>query len=768
MRRLGRFLLGFLCVLAILASAGRLAFWYYFDYKTEDLPDVTAMKSHKLALTTVVYDDAGRAIDKFALEDRAYLPFGQIPENIKNAIIAAEDKNFWSERLISGIDVVGIIRALRDDFEASIEESISQKKPAKKLVAGGSTITQQMAKLVWLSHEKTASRKFKEMRIAYQMEKRLSKEFIFETYVNLVYMGHNRYGIYAGANFYFGKNPNQLSVDEAAMLAGLIKWPYKFSPLNNLEIARDRRNTVLERMERNGFIGQEELVNLKTKKIILALYRNDILAPYFSSYFMEDLHRLGYKSVVTSGLKVHSTINSDIQRIANQALAKGLAAYDERHKNRLVLYNIFSDYDLDSLDSFHADNWSGEIGIGSVVDGLITEVNSDRALVKIANDRAVITASSFAKIRPDQNDLTKLFSEGDIVILKITGVDAEKNFTIEILQPRVEGAVVVVDVKTGAVKAMVGGRDFAASKYNRAMQAERQAGSAFKPFVYGAYFEKFPDKDLESKVLDAPICFKTGNPRKPKWCPKNYDEKSLPPFMGPIPIRIAIARSRNVAAVRAAYATDIDNVIYLAYTLGITSDLPRYLPTAIGAADVKVIDMATAFAAFFRQGQVRPYWFIEKVIDKDSVENSFTPQETKQSISRESADKVLEAMRWVVLAGTGRSASRELPFAVAGKTGTTNNFTDAWFVGGTPRYVVSVWVGFDRKAVPLVSRENSFKETGGSAALPIFIEIMKGIYQNRPFDEFPEEIEARIKGEPIPKKEEIKNPPPPLENLLSQ
>lgn len=758
-KKIGRFLLGALCVLIIFASAGRLAFWYYFDYKIEDLPDVTVLKTHKLALATVVYDDAGRVIDKFALEDRAYLPFGRTPENVKNAIVAAEDKNFWSSRWISGIDIGGIVRAARDDLAA------------KKVVAGGSTITQQVAKLVWLSQEKTASRKFKEMRIAYQMEKRLSKELIFEMYVNLVYMGHNRYGIAAGSQFYFGKTPDMLVVEEAALLAGLIKWPYKFSPLNNPEIARDRRNKILERMERNGFIiiSKDGLQELKSAKLNLAHYRQDILAPYFSSYFMEELHRLGYKSVVTSGLSVHSTINSDIQRIANQALAKGLAAYDERHKNRLVLYNIFSDYNLDSFDSFRADNWNGEIGIGSVIDGLFMEVSSERALVKIAGDRAVITASSFAKIMQDVSDLTKVFREGDVVIIKIIGIDAENNFTVEILQPRIEGAVVVVDVRTGAVKAMVGGRDFAASKYNRAMQAERQAGSTFKPFVYGAFFEKYPEKDLESEVKDIGRCFKTGNPKRPQWCPKNYEEKSLPKFMGKIPVRTAIARSRNVAAVRTAEEVGINNVVDLAYALGITSDLPRYLPTAIGAADVKVIDMATAFAVFFRQGVVKPYWFIDKVVDKDNENKRFEPAEIKQAISKESANKILEAMRWVVLAGTGRSAARELPFAVAGKTGTTNGFTDAWFVGGTPRYVIAVWVGFDRKAVPLVSREApGIKETGGFTALPIFIEIMKGIYKEGPYDEFPEEIEARIKGEPILKKEETKNSSPPLENLLSQ
>ncbi len=641
---------------------------------------------------------------------------------------------------------MGIARALRDDAVASFEESVSKRRPAKKLVAGGSTITQQVAKLVWLSQEKTVSRKFREMRIAYQMEKRLPKELIFETYVNLIYMGHNRYGISAGAAFYFGKLPSQLLSDEAAMLAGLIKWPYKFSPLNNPETARDRRNTILERMGRNGFIDATELAELKEKKLVLALGRQEVLAPYFSSFFMEELHKLGYESVVTAGLKVYTSINPEIQYAANAALAKGLEAYDARHKNRLVLYNIFSDYNLDSIDDFRADNWSGEVGIGSTVDGLVTEVSAERVLVKVANDKAVITAASFGKIR-EGNDLTKLFREGDVVILKITGVDAQNYFTAEIVQPNIEGAVVVIDAATGAVKAMVGGRDFSVSKYNRAMQAERQAGSTFKPFVYGAYFEKFPDRDLESKVLDAPICFKTGNPKKPRWCPKNYEEKSLPPFMGSIPVRIAIARSRNVAAVRTAYATDINSVVDLAYALGITSELPRYLPTAIGAADVKVIDMATAFAAFFRQGRVRPYWFIEMVVDKDNENKRFEPAEVKQAFSKESADKVLEAMRWVVLAGTGRSALRELPFAVAGKTGTTNNFTDAWFVGGTPRYVVAVWVGFDRKAVPLVSRGSPHKETGGFTALPIFIDLIKGIYKDKAFDEFPEEVEARIRGE---------------------
>ena len=206
-----------------------------------------------------------------------------------------------------------------------------------------------------------------------------------------------------------------------------------------------------------------------------------------------------------------------------------------------------------------------------------------------------------------------------------------------------------------------------------------------------------------------------------------------------------MARSRNVAAVRTAYQTGIDNVVELANNLGITNDLPRYLPTAIGAADVKIIDMARAFAAFFRNGIDKPYWFLER-IKKNNENRDVVPRDEKQVLSSEAASKVLEGMRWVVLAGTARSAAKELPFAVAGKTGTTNGFTDAWFIGGTPKYVIAVWIGFDRKAIPLVSRESSFKETGGSAALPVFIEIMKVLYQNRPYDGFPEEIENRILG----------------------
>jgi penicillin-binding protein 1A len=275
------------------------------------------------------------------------------------------------------------------------------------------------------------------------------------------------------------------------------------------------------------------------------------------------------------------------------------------------------------------------------------------------------------------------------------------------------------------------------------MQADRQPGSAFKPFVYGAYFEKYPKNDLMSEVLDSPICFKTGNPKKPKWCPKNYEEKSLPPFMGSISVKTAMARSRNVAAVRTAHKTGIDKVVALANNLGITNELPKYLPTAIGAADVKVIDMARAYAAFFRGGKDKPYWFIGEISDKNR-RVSFSVGEAKQVLSPEAASKVLEGMRWVVLAGTARSAAKELPFPIAGKTGTTNGFTDAWFGGGTPKYVVFAYIGFDRKAIPLVSRESPYKETGSSAALPIVIETLKAIYKERPYDAFPAEIEERI------------------------
>ncbi|MEK7087388.1 MAG: penicillin-binding transpeptidase domain-containing protein, partial [Patescibacteria group bacterium] len=425
---------------------------------------------------------------------------------------------------------------------------------------------------------------------------------------------------------------------------------------------------------------------------------------------MKRLHELGYKKVVNSGLKINTSISSSIQQIAENALKRGLASYNGRHQKRLVLYNVFSDYDLKSLYDFRSNSWGGNIGIDSIVDGLILEVYEDIALAIVDNDKAVITKDSFAAITKDVSDLTKVLKIGDVLILKIIGVNQANNFKVEILQPEVQGAVIVLDVETGGIKAIVGGQDFKNSEYNRAMQAERQAGSSFKPFVYGAYFEKYPDKDLNSIVIDSPVCFKTGNPQKPRWCPKNYEEKSLPRFMGPISIKTAIARSRNVASVRAAQSVGINEVVDLARSLGISSNIPRHLPTAIGAADVRVIDMARAFSVFFRWGLDIPYWFLESVQDKQGLKD-FRPLEFSQVISTEAANKVLLGMRWVVLAGTARSASRELPFAVAGKTGTTNGFTDAWFVGGTQKYIVAVWVGFDRKAIPLVSRENSFKET---------------------------------------------------------
>lgn len=740
----------FLCCCIIFGSYGYLTFWYYFYYKTDDLPDVTTLLNYDLKLNSVVYDDEGNPIDKFSVEDKIFISFKDLPETVIKAIVAAEDKNFWSKRLILGIDPLGILRAFIDNLLATINASWQYLKVSKnpkiefKTISGGSTITQQTAKQIWLSNERTLKRKILEARIAYQMEKYLTKELIFEIYVNSVYFGHSKYGIVTAARFYFGKTPAELTTDEAAMLAGIIKWPIHFSPITYKKSALNRRNTILRRMLSNKFISLDEFNNLRAKSITVNVKNGDSKIPYFSSFIMKKLHDLGYTKIVNNGLQIHTSINSSIQQIAEDALADGLISYDKRHQKRLVLYNIFSDYDFKSFIDFDSDSWHGDLGIGSVVDGLVLDVEASRTIVKVRREKypeyIYLLPEAFLKIRKDTEDLTKVFKIGDVLSLLITGVDAERQFTVEIIQPRVQGAVVVLDVLTGAIKAIVGGRDFNANQYNRAIQAERQAGSSFKPFVFGAYFEKYPDKDLNSIVLDSPICFITGNPKKPKWCPKNYEEKSLPRFMGPISIKTAIARSRNVASVRVANAVGINEVVDLAHDLGISSNIPRYLPTAIGAADVKVIDMARAYAAFFRGGLDIPYWFLESVLDKNHNLVNFKPSEYKQIISKESADQVLSGMRWVVLAGTARSASRELPFAVAGKTGTTNSFTDAWFVGGTPKYVVSVWVGFDRKAIPLTDRLSDYKETGSSAALPVFIDIMKGIYQTRSYDEFSPEI----------------------------
>lgn len=734
------------CAFLTLFLAGYVVFWYYFYHKTDDLPDVRALLNYDLKLTSIVYDDSGNPIDKFSVEDKIFISFKDLPENVVNAIVAAEDKNFFTKRLIPGIDPLGILRAFIDNSLATIDASWQYLKMSKglkikfKAVSGGSTITQQTAKQIWLSNERTLKRKLLEARIAFQMERLLSKELIFEIYINSVYFAHGKYGIAAASDFYFDKTPAGLATDEIATLAGIIRWPDRFSPITNRKASIHRRNTILRRMLNNGFISPDEFNKLVAKPMTVQVKKNGSKAPYFSSFIMRKLHELGYKKIVNSGLKINTSVSYSIQEIAERALENGLASYDKRHQKRLVLYNIFQDYELSSLYDFNSDSWKGEMGIGNVIDGLVMEVSESAVFAKVHQDKAVITKDSFAKIKEVTSDLTKIFKVGDVIALEIVGVSLENNFKVKILQPEVQGAVVVLDVETGGIKAIVGGRDFKISQFNRAMQAERQAGSSFKPFVYGAYFEKYPDKDLNSIVLDSPICFKTGNPKKPRWCPKNYEEKSLPRFMGAISVKTALARSRNVAAIRAAKSAGINEVVDLARSLGINGNIPRYLPTAIGAADVKVIDMARAYAAFFRGGKDIPYWFLESVEDKNRGLINFKPSEYTQVISKEAAGKVLLGMRWAVLAGTARSASRELPFAVAGKTGTTNGFTDAWFIGGTPRYVIAVWVGFDRKAIPLISRESSFKETGGSTALPVFIDIMKGIYESRPYDEFSPEI----------------------------
>jgi penicillin-binding protein 1A len=686
-RLVGRVLFGLLVLVAALAGGAAGLILVY----TTDLPQVDALENYRPSSITELYDDHGRVIGSFALQRRVVASYDDFPPVLRDALVSIEDKDFYSH---SGINFFRIMGAAYRDIESGGK------------VQGASTLTMQLARNLFLSPDRRWQRKVQEAMLAIQIERRFTKPQIFTLYANQIFLGHGVYGFEAASEFYFSKPAKQLTLDEATLLAGLPKGPSVYSPINHADKAQKRRNLVINAMLEDGKITAVQAADARNAPLVLRLAHDpNSLAPYFVEEIRRYLeNKYGTDQVHEGGLKVYTSLDVDLQKAANQAVLDGLAAYERRHGWKGHLENVVAEGAV--LEKYSHPDWDDEPEANGYVHALVTAAGTGIATLKFGRYTAAFGQPDVAWT---QQKIVDLLKAGDICYVKILSLGANGAAKVSLEQDSgAQGSLLAIDNATGGIKAMVGGRDFNESKFDRVTQSLRQVGSSFKPYVYTTVIDQGASPD--DTILDEPVSFET--PSGP-YTPHNYDEK----FEGIITLRRALAQSRNIPALKLANKVGIKSVIEYAGRFGITARLPPYLPVALGAAEITLMEQTSAYSVFPNDGvRVTPR-YITRVTDYEGrvMEEDFP--DVKDVISERTARIMTSMLREVVLHGTGIAASR-MPFPVAGKTGTTNDFTDAWFVGFSPSMSCGVWVGYDEK------RSLGAKETGAHAALPIWMNFM--------------------------------------------
>lgn len=696
-----------LIVVAVLGMLGILAvgglLWHY----SQDLPDLNQLQNYQPSLVTQVYSSDKQRIGQFYIERRILTPLAQIPQHLTRAVIAVEDVRFFEH---PGLDYVGILRAAWTNL----------RRGGK--VEGASTITQQLARSLFLSSERTFDRKVRELVLAYKMELVSTKEQILETYLNQIYFGQGAYGVAAAAQSYFGKDLASLTVAESAFLAGLPKSPNHFSPFKNYDRAKKRQEHVLARMEDAGFLTTAEREQAVGEALSFRRPGGEQTAPYFVEYVRQLLiAKYGEELVYKGGLNVTTTLNLDMQRAAEAAFEVGLRELDKRQGWRGPLRTV----DPASLAAGAAPVATTDqpLAVGDNREAVVTKVGKDFYWVQIGNVSAKLLFEdmAWAKKRLTGTDPTKDFvvsqdfkkvlKPGEIVEVRVKKFDRDHVYAQLEQTPMVEGGLVAVDPATGAIRAMVGGYDFNRSEYNRAVQAHRQPGSAFKPLIYATAVNQ--GMSPASVVLDAPVVYEQVEEEK-TWKPENYGKK----FHGMVSLRDALAQSHNLATVRLLEKVGIKNVIDFSRQVGITSPLAADLSLGLGSSSVGLLELTSAYCVFINQGsRAEPFAVVTVADNTGKVLEQAAPQ-AQEVISRETAYLITNMMEDVVQKGTGQAA-KGLGRPLAGKTGTTNEFINAWFIGGTPNLVAGIFVGFDDR------RSLGETESGAHAALPIWINFMR-------------------------------------------
>ena len=681
-------------LLVLLAAAVGASVGLILVYST-DLPQVEELERYRPSSVTELYDGQGRVIGTFALQRRVIATYDDYPEVLRNALISIEDKDFYRH---SGINIWRIVGAAYRDIESGGK------------VQGASTLTMQLARNLFLSPDRSFYRKVQEALLAIQIERRFTKPQIFTLYANQIFLGHGAYGYEAASEYYFGKPARQLKLEEAALLAGLPKAPQYYSPINHPERAIKRRNLVLNAMLEDGKITAAQAAEAKNKPIVLNLQKDpNSLAPHYVEEIRRYLEaKYGSDQVHQGGLRVYTSLDMDLQKTASHALLDGLAAYERRHGWRGKLINVIAQGQ--TLDKYDNPDWDEEPELSGYVHALVTQSSATEAQIRFGQHTATLAPADMTWALPKSKaKISDVLRAGDVVYVKLLSLDATGKGRVTLEQDSgAEGALVAIDNATGEIKAMVGGRDFNQSKFNRATQALRQVGSSFKPYVYTAVIDQGGSPD--DTILDAPTTFQTASG---PYTPHNYDGR----FEGAITLRRALAQSRNIPALKLADRIGIKTVIDYAHRLGITENIPAYLPVALGSAEITPLEQTAAFSVFPNDGlRVAPR-YITKVTDYEGrlLEEDFS--DAKDAISSRTARIMTSMLREVVLHGTAAAAAK-MPFPLAGKTGTTNDFTDAWFVGFSPNITCGVWIGYDEK------KSLGDKETGARAALPVWMQFM--------------------------------------------
>ncbi len=662
------------------------------------VPTVKTLDDYQPAIITRVFDRNGIPFAEYAIQRRIIVLKREMSPFLVNAIIATEDADFYKH---GGISPKAILRA-------GLKDIIAGKK-----VEGASTLTQQLAKLIFLTPEKSWRRKFNEILLSIQIEKDFTKDQIFELYANQVYFGHGAYGVESAARLYFGKHATDLTLPEAAMIAGISNRPGAYSPILNPEAARRRRDHVLRRMLEEKYINRAQFQQAINAPVILGTYKEE--SPKIGAYFAEDIRqyieksdKFGVENLYRSGLKVFSTLDLRMQQVAESSLQRGLRRFDHAHGFRKPARNVIAE-GIDA-GAYRDPAWSNEpYVVDKLYPGVVMSVDTVHVVVRVGKDEFDFTPPNYAWTQ--RKSMFGFLKRGDLVYVRLTE-DSKTKQQLWILDqmPQVQGAVVVLDVKSGDIRALTGGYDFQISKFNRATQSRRQTGSSFKPFVYGAAFEKgFTPADT---LFDAPIEIPVGNNF---YAPKNYYGK----YSGIVTIQRALELSINIPAVKTLMIVGADKVADFAHRCGITSDLPKYPSLALGAAGVSPVEMTGAYNVFVNHGvYVKPRRILRITDQTDRVLEE-PPSELSEATQPQVAFELAYMMKATIDRGTAYEA-HDLPDPLAGKTGTTNGYTDAWFIGFSPEYTVGVWVGYDDP-----SRSLGAGATGAAVALPIWIDIFK-------------------------------------------
>jgi penicillin-binding protein 1A len=714
---LRRFWLPAVLLLAITAGGltGIIAA-YQINY-SRAAQEVASLATYRPSVVTRIYaDDGETVIGEFAIEKRIPLKYEEIPPLVKNAILAIEDARFYEHM---GIDPIRIIGVAWKNFTTGSRE-------------GGSTLTQQLAKNLFLTKEQTLERKVNEWLVALQIERYYTKNQIMEMYTNHVFLGANSYGFEAAAETYFGKQAKDLSLDEAAMLAGIPKAPSEYSPTVNPKAARERRNIVLDQMAKNSFASQAEVDAAKAKPIKLAdtaYYQTQERSSPFAypvERIRQELEDKYTTRVAQGGLKVYTTINVEAQKKAVEVIRAGLRQYDRSHSGwRSAYINIAGEGNTTAtqqqLDGYKHPDWYGnQYEQGKFIMGLVMKVDQakNEATVRFGNYTATVGPGDMGSSgRQPKSEL----KPGYLAQFEVKQVD-EKNrrLQIELTQiPEVQGAMMTLNAKTGEIIAMVGGYDFYTNKFNNATQAYRQTGSAFKPFIYTAAVEWGMTPD--SRVSGAPI-------RIGPWQPHNYDGSTS---HGDVPLKIALAKSLNIAAVHLLQTVGIQTGSQMVRRFGIKEPMAPYLPSALGATEVPLDQMVSAYSAFPNKGvRVEPH-LIRKVLDRDGNLLEEWEKTTYKVMNEYVALTMVSMMRGVTSGGGTAAAAQARGVPVAGKTGTVNDHTDVWFIGYTPTYVTGVWMGYPGRKKNLGN-----DMTGGRGALPMFVDFMKEFMKDKPKEDF--------------------------------